>query len=374
MTIPSHDDSPLALLHHEDLRDHIDGVVAQWVDEHRSITSSRHSAAADLVDAAERLLTGGKRMRPALAYWAWRAHGGTTSSSEHTAVVTAGAALELFQAAALVHDDVMDDSDTRRGLPSAHRAFATQHRQSKLSGAADEFGTSAAILLGDLLLIGSEELFARALEYLPDDRRYLSRSVFSSLRTDVTYGQYLDVLTQVLPWGENPISELQRAREVVREKSARYSVEQPLMLGAALAGGTAGDVESMSEFGLPLGEAFQLRDDVLDVFGDSDTLGKPAGADLREGKRTVLATIAIAKAGQPQRNQLLQQLGNPRLSDSDINELRTILTHSGAVTEVEELIEELSQNAFSRLHELNLASPGHEMLDRLANALVYRNF
>jgi len=374
VTIPSHDDSPLVLLHHEDLRDHIDSVVTQWVAEHRSITSDRNSAAADLVNAAEKLLTGGKRMRPALAYWAWRAHGGSISNSEHTAVITAGAALELFQAAALVHDDVMDDSDTRRGLPSAHRAFAAQHRQNNLSGSADEFGTSAAILLGDLLLIGSEELFARALEYLPDNRRYLSRSVFSSLRTDVTYGQYLDVLTQVLPWGENPNAELQRAREVVREKSARYSVEQPLMLGAALAGGTTTDVENMSEFGLPLGEAFQLRDDLLDVFGDSDTLGKPAGADLREGKRTVLATIAIAKAAHSHRNQLLQQLGNPHLSDADINKLRNILTRSGAVTEVEELIEELSQQAFSHLHELHLASPGKEMLDRLANALVYRNF
>src|SRR5699024_3868657 len=177
------------------------------------------------------------------AYWAWRAHGGSTSNSEDTAVITAGAALELFQATALVHDEVMDDSDTCRGLPAAHRAFATQQRHNNISGLANELRTSAAILLSDFLLIGSEELFARALAYLPNNRRYLSRSVFSSLRTDVTYGQYLDVLTQVLPWGENPNAELQRAREVVREKSARYSVEQPLMLGAALAGGTTTDVE-----------------------------------------------------------------------------------------------------------------------------------
>lgn len=365
--------SGASLLDQEDLRSRIDAVIEAWLDEKRRGLAVAHAAAGDLITAAHQLLTGGKRMRPALCYWSWRAHGGKNSGAGADAVVTIGAALELFQAAALVHDDVMDDSDTRRGAPAAHRAFEAKHRSENLAGDATGFGVSAAILLGDLLLIGSEELFARGLEEIPPRARLAAREVFNALRTDVTLGQYLDVYTQTLPWGENPDEELARAREVVRQKSARYSVEQPLMLGAALADGDDETIAAMSEFGLPLGEAFQLRDDLLDLYGDPEKLGKPAGADLREGKRTVVVTLALALAEPQVRQRILNQVGRNELTDEEITQLCDDLVECGAVAQVEELITSLTDEAFATLRGLQLDKEAAPMLTALAHAVVERN-
>ena len=360
-------------LDREDLRARIDAVLEDWLDAKRRGLAPAHAAAGDLIAAARRLLTGGKRMRPALCYWSWRAHGGKNEGAQAQAVVTIGAALELFQAAALVHDDVMDDSDTRRGAPAAHRAFETKHGDENLAGDATGFGVSAAILLGDLLLIGSEELFARGLKDIPSNAQDAARAVFNALRTDVTLGQYLDVYTQTLPWGENPEAELARAREVVRQKSARYSVEQPLMLGAALASGDDETIAAMSAFGLPLGEAFQLRDDLLDLYGDPEKLGKPAGADLREGKRTVVVTVALARANAQVRERILNQVGRDDLSDEEIIQLCNDLVECGAVDEVEELISSLTTQAFETLGGLHLNKDASPMLTALAHAVVERN-
>lgn len=374
MTTSSSSATPeVSLLNTEDLRQRIDVVIDDWLTQKRRTLAPAHSDASALIAAAEKLLAGGKRMRPALCYWSWRAHGGQNTGATAQAVVIIGAALELFQAAALVHDDVMDDSDTRRGAPAAHRAFEAKHRAENLQGDAAGFGLSAAILLGDLLLIGSEELFAAALEDIPNPARAAARTVFNSLRTDVTLGQYLDVLTQTQPWGENPEAELARAREVVRQKSARYSVEQPLMLGAALASGDDEAIGAMSAFGLPLGEAFQLRDDLLDLFGDPDQLGKPAGADLREGKRTVVVTIALARASARVRQRLLDQVGREDLTADQIAQLCSDLLDSGAVAEVEDLIQALTDEAFATLHSLRLEKQGAAMLHQLARAVVERN-
>ena len=365
--------SETSLLDLEDLRARIDVVIADWLAEKHGNLAPAHREAEVLISAAGDLLAGGKRMRPALCYWSWRAHGGKNFGPIAQAVVTIGAALELFQAAALVHDDVMDDSDTRRGAPAAHRAFEAKHRAEKRRGDAGGFGVSAAILLGDLLLIGSEELFAAALADIPAVARPQARAVFDALRTDVTLGQYLDVLTQTVPWGEDPEAELARAREVVRQKSARYSVEQPLMLGAALAGATETGVAEMSAFGLPLGEAFQLRDDLLDISGDPKTLGKPAGADLREGKRTVVFTIALARAQGTVRQRLLEQVGKEELTSAQVAQLSQDMAECGAVAEVEELIDSLSTTAFETLAKLHLEEPGVEVLQQLARAVVDRS-
>lgn len=365
--------TPESLLNIENLRERIDIVIEDWLAEKQRGLAPAHDAASELVAAARRLLARGKRMRPALCYWAWRAHGGENEGAPASGVATIGAALELFQAAALVHDDVMDDSDTRRGLPAAHRAFESLHSEQGLAGSAAEFGMSAAILLGDLLLIGSAELFARGLENFPETVRPSARSVFNALRLDVTIGQYLDVYTQTLPWGENPQAELARAREVVREKSARYSVEQPLMLGAALAGGDDETIATMSAFGLPLGEAFQLRDDLLDLYGDAEKLGKPAGADLREGKRTVVVTIALARASAEVRERILQEVGRADLSDDQVMRLCRDIADCGAQQEVEDLISALTQEAFSVLAPLRLEPQAAPILTALARAVVERS-
>ncbi|MDP9418075.1 MAG: polyprenyl synthetase family protein, partial [Actinomycetota bacterium] len=229
-----------------------------------------------LLGAAHDLLRGGKRLRAAFCYWGWRGVGG----SDCDEVVRAAAALELFHAAALIHDDVMDDSDTRRGMPAAHRRFAALHRGHGWLGSPDEYGVAGAILLGDLCLCWSDEMLATS--GVTPDRLGAGRRVFDVMRTQLMGGQYLDMLEQA-----RADTSVERARTVVRFKTAKYTVEHPLLLGGELAGAAPELLAAYTAYGLPLGEAYQLRDDMLGVFGDPASTGKPAGDDLREGKRTV---------------------------------------------------------------------------------------
>ena len=200
-------------------------------------------------------------------------------------------ALELVQASALIHDDLMDRSDTRRGEPAVHRRFEARHTAGGWRGGAAAFGDSVAVLLGDLALVWSDELL-HASGVAPEDLAR-ARPVFDEMRTEVTVGQYLDLLTQAT--GDTSV---ELAGKVARYKSAKYTVERPLLFGAALAGAPPELSAAYSAFGLPLGEAFQLRDDVLGVFGDPSETGKPAGDDLREGKRTALVALALREASR----------------------------------------------------------------------------
>ncbi|MCV2396472.1 polyprenyl synthetase family protein [Actinotalea sp. M2MS4P-6] len=326
-----------------------------------------------LVATLRDTLSGGKRLRAAFCYWSWRAHADPREDDPgHERALRIGAALELFHAAALLHDDVMDASDTRRGLPAAHRVFESLHRTHGWRGDGARFGVAGAILLGDLALITSERELTDAVGDLDAARRSAVRAIFDEMRTEVTAGQYLDVLAEVVPWGE-PVAEEPAARTVVRAKSARYSVEHPLSLGAALAGANDAAMRTLRAVGLPLGEAFQLRDDLLGVFGDPATTGKPAGDDLREGKRTVLALRGLAAAGPEDAATLRRGLGRADLSTSEVEALRTILRSTGAVDSVERLIDDLAGPALAALAEAELAEPARTVLLGLGRAAVQRS-
>jgi geranylgeranyl diphosphate synthase type I len=361
-----------ALVDVEQVRPRVDALLAAYVESERALLTGFGADSAVLTDAVARMLSGGKRLRAAFCYWSFRAHGGQPGTPEADAVLGVGAALELFQAAALFHDDVMDDSDTRRGLPAAHRTFAERHRRSGWTGNADRFGEAAAILLGDLTLIASEAQFSRATAALPLDVATRAREVFDLMRTEVTAGQYLDVLAQALPWGRDPVADEARAREVIRAKSARYSVEHPIVLGAALAGADRDARRVCTTFGLPLGEAFQLRDDLLGVFGDPAATGKPAGDDVREGKRTVLVARAMAAGDAQDRATLEGRLGVRDLSDDDVAVAARAIARTGAPDQVEELIAALASTAFAALDAAPLAEPGKSMIAELAHAAVDR--
>ncbi|RYV50357.1 polyprenyl synthetase family protein [Pengzhenrongella frigida] len=356
----------------EDVRRRVDALLAEHIAEQRPVLACLGVDSAVLADAVAEMLSGGKRLRAAFCYWSWRAHGGRPDSPLAGAVLRVGAALELFQAAALFHDDVMDDSDTRRGHRTAHRTFEALHQRSGWTGDSRRFGEAAAILLGDLALVASDAEFNRALAEFPAEVGPVARRIFDRMRTEVTVGQYLDMLAQVLPWGMDPVADEARAREVIRAKSARYSVEHPLGLGAALAGADADTLASSSAFGLPLGEAFQLRDDLLGVFGDPATTGKPAGDDLREGKRTVLVARAMAAGDEAQRALLRERLGIRDLADDDVATVAAAIAATGAPDEVETLIAELSSRAFTALAAATLDEPGAEMLARLGHAAIDR--
>jgi geranylgeranyl diphosphate synthase type I len=322
---------------------------------------------APLVDTVRDLLRGGKRLRPAFCYWGWRGAGGTDVDG----IVTAAAALELFQAAALIHDDVMDDSDTRRGRPAAHRAFAARHTRSGWSGDAVRFGTAGAILAGDLCLSWSDELFSES--GLPAAALARGRAVFDVMRTQLMGGQYLDMLEQVRHReAADPGVAIARARRVVRYKSAKYSVEHPLLLGGTLAGAEPALLGRYSAFGLSLGEAFQLRDDLLGVFGDPAATGKPAGDDLREGKRTLLVAYALEHATPAQAGEIDRLLGDPALDAAGVATLREILTGTGAADRVEALIADDADAARKTLAEAGLPGEVHHALDRLVTAATER--
>ncbi|QAY71303.1 polyprenyl synthetase family protein [Xylanimonas protaetiae] len=358
----------------ENLRTDVDAAVVRHLDGLAVQVAALGSPATALTAQAAALLTGGKRLRAAFAYWSFRAHGGADAGPEREAAVRTGAALELFQAAALLHDDVMDASDTRRGLPTAHRAFEARHAEAGWAGEPGRFGESAAILLGDLCLIAAQREIAEALAPLPRERADAVRAAFDTMQTEVIVGQYLDVLVQAEPWGVDPAADEDRARAVIRAKSASYSVRQPLVVGALLAGADAAQVAAIDAVGLPLGEAFQLRDDLLGVFGDPEVTGKPAGDDLREGKRTVLAARTMARGDAAQRTLLTERLGDPHLSDGEVAALREAVVASGAVDGVETLIDELAKDATVRLAAADLVAPGKDVLLDLAHAAVDRAY
>ena len=361
-----------SLVDREDLRHTIDSRLAEVLGDQSRILAEISADAAPLIDAWGRMLRGGKRLRAAFCYWSWRSHGAPADSPELANIIGVGAALELFQAAALFHDDVMDKSDTRRGEPTAHRAFARRHVDAGWPGDAEQFGLSTAILLGDLSLISSEEEFLRSVSAVPAERAAPAREIFTRMRTEVTVGQYLDIHAQMQPWNGDFVGDERRAREIIRSKTARYSVECPITLGATLAGATAEQLKACSAFGLPLGEAFQLRDDLLGVFGDPSTTGKPAGDDLREGKRTLLMIRTMRALPPAQRAEVAAALGRSDLTASEVAQLQDAIRDSGAVQEIEEVITSLSTQAFAALDAAQLPRPAADTLVALARAAIER--
>ncbi|WFE29479.1 polyprenyl synthetase family protein [Solwaraspora sp. WMMD791] len=345
-----------------DLRQRVDRALADFLRDRRRWLRDVDEALLEVADAIEDfVLGGGKRLRPAFGYWGYRGAGGADSAQ----VVTALAALEFVQASALIHDDLMDGSDTRRGEPSVHRRFAAQHRRHGWRGPADGFGASAAVLLGDLCLVWSDELLHGCGLTAGMLRR--ARPVFDEMRTEVTVGQYLDVVTQFT--GDTSV---RRATQIARLKSAKYTVERPLLLGAALADAPPSLAAVYSAYGLPLGEAFQLRDDVLGVFGDPARTGKPAGDDLREGKRTFLVASAYQASGPAGRELLDVRLGDPALDPDGIDQLRELIVASGALAVTEARITELTTRALAALEPAAVDPQARQVLVDLAIAATSR--
>ncbi len=344
------------------LRPRVDKALAAFLTTQRSRLLAIDGVLADLADALDDfVLLGGKRLRPAFAYWGYRGAGGV----DRPEVLAAVSALELVQASALIHDDVMDGSDTRRGEPAAHRRFSALHADGGWLGDREAFGRAAAILLGDLCLVWSDEL----LHTSGVDAAALARArpVFDEMRTEVTVGQYLDVQAQAT--GD---SSVRRASLVARFKSGKYTIERPLLMGAALAGAGADVVAAYSGYGLPLGEAFQLRDDVLGVFGDPAVTGKPAGDDLREGKRTFLVAATLEAVDAGTATAFEKRLGDPALDAAGVAELRDTITASGALARTEGRIAELTAAAVAALGAVTLDPEAAEVLRALAAAATRR--
>ncbi|MGW2600211.1 polyprenyl synthetase family protein [Streptomyces klenkii] len=329
------------------IRRSVDHCLADFLDR-KARTAAVHHMPAEAVSVLRRfLLGGGKRLRPLLCVCGWHAADG---EGDTTAIIQVAASLEMFHAFALIHDDVMDRSPTRRGAPTVHRAIATLHRGERGRPGAERLGTGAAILIGDLALTWSDELLHTA--GLPSDRLTAVLPVIDTMRAEVMYGQYLDLLsTGVLS------DDVDIPLTVIRYKTAKYTVERPLHIGAALAGADPHTFGSLTDYALPLGEAFQLRDDLLGVFGDPRKTGKSRLDDLREGKHTVLMALALRNAAPEQQDVLHLLVGNAGLDDAGAARVRDVLTATGARSRVEQMIHGRS----SRAHEVlrRAAFPRH---------------
>jgi geranylgeranyl diphosphate synthase, type I len=313
----------------------------------------------------EFVLNGGKRLRPAFAYWGWRAVAGDEPGSE---VLLLFSALELLHACALVHDDVIDDSSTRRGNPTTHVRFAALHRERGWRGSPERFGMSAAILLGDLALAWADDIVSGA-ELSPDAHRRVRR-VWTEIRTEVLGGQYLDIVAEA-----GAAESIASAMNVNTFKTACYTVARPLQLGVAAAADRPDVQAAFGQFGTDLGVAFQLRDDVLGVFGDPAVTGKPSGDDLRSGKRTVLLAEAVelAEKSDPAAAGLLRSWIGAELTDAQVDELRGVIESVGALAAAEQRIAELTGRALETLAAAPVNAAAKAGLSELARMATNRS-
>jgi geranylgeranyl diphosphate synthase, type I len=378
------------------IRDQVDHALQAFLGHQHEVLLATGQDLLPGTESISALLAGGKRLRPAFCYWGWRGAGGPDCPE----IFRAAASLELLHAGALIHDDLMDASDTRRGQPSLHRQFEARHASRHWHGSAAAFGMGVAILMGDLLLCWTDEMFHAS--GLPGEALRRGRPLLDRMRTEVFAGQYLDLLGQAC--GEDTVA---GALRVVEFKTAKYTIERPLHLGAALAGGLhgwssrpgrsglagrdgrdgcdagaaqwdgldgcdAGLAAAYTSYGLPLGVAFQLRDDILGVFGDPAQTGKPAGDDVREGKRTVLLAIARDRASASQAEIIGRYLGDPALDEAGTAEVRAAITATGAVAECERMIGRHVSEAIVALDAAPITGEAREALAELAVAATAR--
>ncbi|XVV00433.1 polyprenyl synthetase family protein [Actinosynnema sp. CA-248983] len=347
----------------------VDDLLPQCLQAELEDFLSAVSAGELAAELSALVLSGGKRLRPTFAWWGWRAAGGEAFGHRASTVVRALIALELLQGCALVHDDVMDRSTTRRGRPTAHRAFAARHLRNGWSGDARHYGDSAAVLVGDLALVWADDALVTA--GLPAAALRRAWEPWRAMRTEMITGQHLDLL------GAARRSEsLEDALTVARLKTASYTVQRPLHLGAALADAPADVVAALCAYGRDVGVAYQLRDDLLGVFGDERVTGKPVGDDLREGKRTPLMVAALGlAAGQerPDAVELLRHcLDGGLVTSETVDRVRAVLRELGAVDAAEHEIATRTARGLAALAEAPLEPVARARLITLAHKATSR--
>ncbi|MGA0874578.1 MAG: polyprenyl synthetase family protein, partial [Ilumatobacteraceae bacterium] len=314
---------------------------------------------APLGELTRLVAAGGKRLRPAFCYLAFVGVGGDENSKQ---LVDTQAALELLHASALLHDDIIDGSLTRRGEPTSHTRYIAKHLDSKWAGEARRFGEGAVILIGDLAFVYADQLMTGV--------NSMTAKVWNEMRIEVNIGQYLDLLGSA-----QRERNLNKAERVCRYKSGKYTVERPLHLGATLAAPEQADVllEQLSNFGLPLGDAFQMRDDVLGAFGDtsSSLTGKPIGDDLREGKPTPLLAMACERATVAQR-EVLDRVGAPQISHQEISDIQQVIIETGALDALETKISMLVEQSVNAVSKSSLDESSKSRLIELAEFVASR--
>jgi geranylgeranyl diphosphate synthase type I len=332
------------------LREVLRGEEARW-------SAFDEDLAEPVAEIGRLVLGGGKRLRPAFFYWGFVGAGG---DPEDGMVTNAGAAFELMHAFALFHDDVMDDAPRRRGSPTTHTVFAQQHRDSRWMGEDRRFGEGVAILVGDLAFVFADRLMAGASAE--------AWEIWNELRIELNVGQILDIVGSVRNERRR-----QKAEQICRYKSGKYTIERPLHLGAVMAAPARAPelLPALSAYGLPLGDAFQMRDDVMGAFGDQVLTGKPVGADLREGKPTPLIARAVEAAG-PAQAEVLSMVGRVDLTDADVARVQQVIVETGALADLEATIARLTAEAIAAIELAPITALARDELVALATYVSQR--
>ena len=340
------------------LADRVTRRLDEFLAAERQRWSDFDEELAHPIDEIRRLvLSGGKRLRPAFCHWGYVGAGGGDDDSVD---VDAGAAFELMHAFALFHDDVMDDADSRRGQVTTHTLSSAQHREAGWAGESRRFGEGVAILVGDLAFVYADQLLEEA---TPAAAR-----VWNELRIELNIGQYLDILG-----GVSRTRDVVKSERICRYKSGKYTIERPLHLGAVLAAPERADelLPHLSAYGLPLGDAFQMRDDVMGAFGDEEVTGKPVGGDLVEGKPTPLLARATRRATEAQR-EVLELVGNPAMDAETVARIQSVIVETGGLDELEAHISELTESAVTSLDQAPITEVAKTELVLLAEYVSQR--
>ena len=339
-----------------------DGVLNRFLqDKVEEAGKIRPELARMLEVCTEFVMAGGKRLRPAFVYYGWKAVNGV---GDEDVILKAAVPLELVHAGALVHDDVMDNSDLRRGRPTVHKVF-----EKEMGNA--EVGRSLAIVAGDMVLALADEAFSAYPDFGGNFKN--ARMCFDEMCKEINYGQHLDVVANLLPSiGEDWIM------KVMRYKTAGYTVEKPLLIGAILGGSSPGLLSRISEFGVNLGVAFQIKDDLLGMFGNQEKVGKPVDSDLKEGKKTLLTAKTLERlwneGRQTETTKFQAILGNPNLTPDEYHWCQELMRETGAVDYCQDRVEELTEAAVKSLSQADINDEAKRYLVGISTFLVAREY
>jgi geranylgeranyl diphosphate synthase type I len=344
----------------------IDRALEDFLSEATAQLNAIDGHLTPVSSALRDFLAGGKRLRPLFAIAGYVGAGGSQKPAHLEAIYKASLSLELLQACALIHDDMMDGSDTRRGAPAIHKRFEREHQERSGVGASQAFGNAAALLLGDLALVLSTQALNQS--GINDAQLRNVNPIFDAMKVELMAGEYLDMHA-----GSRDDVSIDDALKIAMYKSGKYTIERPLHFGGALALATPELLAVYSEYGIPLGIAFQLRDDLLGVFGDSSITGKPAGDDLLEGKRTALIAHAFSALAPNDSATLKRSFGNRAASRGEIEMMRDLVNKSGAVEFIEKIIAEKTTLALAASRDQRISPEGQELLGELAIAATKRS-
>lgn len=344
-----------------DLNNQITNRFEKYLGQKESQAHHIHPQAPILIQEIKRFITGGNRARPAFLYYSYIACGG----KEKGKILDLALSLELLHSWALIHDDIIDRSPLRRGKPATHTYLAEQFKKTGLTGDKDHYGLSMAILIGDLALTLADDVFESV--SFPEKLKEEARILWEKVKFEVIHGEGLDVL----------FSFKEDATEkdiftVLQYKTAQYTIQKPVEIGATLAGVNQRHLQSLGRYGLKLGQVFQLQDDILGVFGKEKEMGKSATSDLTEGKKTLLVLEALKSASSRQKEKLTKVLGNLNSSQAEIDKAKEVLIATGALAKTQAVAKKLSDEAISEIENLDLEKEGKEWLIEVAKFLEGR--